>query len=110
MDDIDGIDRQRSEGDDWMSSDTGDDTSIGLTGSNLGESVGLRLSLSVVGGVRVVGVDGASRMEQRSEASAVSMVNGSDDTSIGLTGSDLIECVGLGVPGDSHQQQAQLRK
>ena len=91
--------RDRSEGDDRLAANTGDDTASGLTGSHLGQRVGLRLglSLSIVSSVGMVGrVDSRNMMDQRSQStSIVTVVDGSDDTASSLASSHLGQSVGI---------------
>merc|ERR1712241_1560136 len=96
------VTRDRSEGDNRLATNTGDDTTSSLTGCHLGQSVGLglSLSLSIVGSVGVVGssVDSRNMMDHRSQStSIVAVVDGCDDTSSSLASSDLGQSVGLGL-------------
>ena len=113
-------------GDHWETPDTSDDPSGSLASSHLGQGVGLSLPLAVVDAVVESGdggvgggdsgvVEGDPAHLGHSGLSGVGddadVVKTTLDQGVlsGLTSSDLGDCPGLGVSGDSRNGQAKLK-
>ena len=113
-------------GDHWETPDTGDDPSVSLASSHLGQGVGLSLPLAVVDAVvesgdgGVGGGDSGVVEGDAAHLGHAGLGGGGDDADVvkttldqgvlgGLSSSDLSDCPGLGVSGDSRDGQAKLK-
>ena len=105
-------------GDHWETPDTGDDPSVSLASSHLGQGVGLSLPLAIVDTV-VKGRDGIVEGDPANLGHA-SLGGVGDDTDVvkttlsqgilsGSSSGDLGHGPGLGVSRDSHDGQAELK-
>ena len=93
------------------STNTGDDSSVGLSSGDLTNGVGVGRPLAVVD---VRGVDVGNGVDignsDRGTVGNDSMTSDmGDDSSVSLSSGDLTNGVGLGVPSDGHHHKAQLQ-
>jgi len=87
-------------GNHWVSSDTGDDTSISLSCGHLSQGVGLSLPLAIIDMMRSIGgvADNRGGGDNRSVSGAMTSIKEGQGSSIGLSCGHLAKSVGLGLP------------